>query len=235
LYGSTGNPLSLTFSSVFPTPDAASLDANNADKDFGSGAVLIVPSGAPTSIVDGTTPAQFVTGAGKSALLYVNYPALGSSYIQSFQIGDTCYCGTSYFTGADGQGHVLTSAGSNGSGFTLMLYNASASGLSFSKSALTQTNPLSGHGDVGVFTTISSNQTQSGTGIIWAATGPDNTSQHGLSLYAFDPVSLATLYNAPAGTWPSTGGNPNTVAVVANGHVYVASKQQLAVFGIGGR
>jgi hypothetical protein len=38
----------------------------------------------------------------------------------------------------------------------------------------------------------------------------------------------------PAGTWPnSPNANSNTVPVVANGQVYVASYQQLAIWGLG--
>jgi hypothetical protein len=43
---------------------------------------------------------------------------------------------------------------------------------------------------------------------------------------------LARLYQAPAGSWISGGGNANLVPVVANGKVYVASYQQLDIFGL---
>jgi hypothetical protein len=37
-----------------------------------------------------------------------------------------------------------------------------------------------------------------------------------------------------ANTWSDFNANPNIVPVVANGRVYVASKKELAVFGIHG-
>jgi len=41
------------------------------------------------------------------------------------------------------------------------------------------------------------------------------------------------LLSAVAGTWPNPTSNANIVSVVANGHVYVASYKQLAIFGFG--
>ena len=42
------------------------------------------------------------------------------------------------------------------------------------------------------------------------------------------------LFSSPAGSWGNTGGNANIVPLVANGHVFVASNQQLTIFGLGG-
>jgi hypothetical protein len=62
-----------------------------------------------------------------------------------------------------------------------------------------------------------------------------------VTLYAFDPLAAAQtkkpsrwLVSAIAGTWPNPTSNANIVPVVANGHVYVASYKQLAIFGLGG-
>ena len=41
------------------------------------------------------------------------------------------------------------------------------------------------------------------------------------------------MFSGGAGTWPNVGGNSNTVPVVANGKVYVASYEQLSIFGLG--
>ena len=46
--------------------------------------------------------------------------------------------------------------------------------------------------------------------------------------------TLDTLYQSAAGSWTASNGNANLVPVVANGKVYVASYQQLDIFGIGG-
>jgi hypothetical protein len=218
LQGSAGVPLSLTFSS-FITPDSGIV---GHDLDFGSGGVLIVPSGSPTSITSGTA-AQFVTGAGKMGELYVNSLALGPTYVQGVSIGGDCHCGTSYFTGSDGHEYVVTSAGT-----TLGLYSVSASGLSLVGSAQL---PAKAYGDPGFFTTVSSNQTASGSQLIWAVTGPD--SRYKLWLYAYNALTLAPLFSAPVGSWGNVGGNANVVPVVANGHVYVASSGELSIWGPG--
>ncbi len=43
------------------------------------------------------------------------------------------------------------------------------------------------------------------------------------------------LYSSQAGTWPNVIANANIVPVVANERVYVASNQQLTIFGLGGK
>jgi iron transport multicopper oxidase len=215
LTGSTAGPLSLSFSSAYTPSNYSYLDSN--DLDFGSGGVLIVPSGAPTSI-KASTLAQFVTAAGKVGILFVNNPAL--SNVQQVQIGD-CWCGTTYFTGADGKGHVVT-----GGGTTLGSYIVSANGLSLTNTA---SLPSKTYGDAGVFTTVSSNGLTAGSGIVWAVSGPD--SNYSLYLYAYNAANMSLLYSSQAGWWSNVGGNSNTVPVAANGHVYVASNGELTIWG----
>jgi hypothetical protein len=69
--------------------------------------------------------------------------------------------------------------------------------------------------------------------VVWAVGrptgGPDD-----VSLYAFDPDKGTALFSGVAGSWPNTGGDSNIVPVVANGKVYVATNQSLAIFGIAG-
>jgi hypothetical protein len=85
---------------------------------------------------------------------------------------------------------------------------------------------------------VSSNGTQAGTGIIWTVGRPvaganDNAA---VILYAFTATpssgSLVTLFAGVAGFWPSLGANANIVPVVANGNVFVAAYQTLAIFGL---
>jgi hypothetical protein len=91
--------------------------------------------------------------------------------------------------------------------------------------------------DPGFFTSVSSNGKASP--IIWAVSRP-TTNNNGapISLFAFYPDSggstMKKLFEAPAGNWPNTTGNANLVPVVANGMVFVASNQQLQVFGLTG-
>jgi Big-like domain-containing protein len=85
----------------------------------------------------------------------------------------------------------------------------------------------------GFFTSISSNGTSNA--IIWALSRPGSPSTGNVHLYAFNPDSGSTLqplFTASAGSWPNTTGNSNLVPVVANGEVFVASYQQLQVFGL---
>ena len=43
---------------------------------------------------------------------------------------------------------------------------------------------------------------------------------------------MTQLFKGNAGAWPNLGGDANLVPVVANGQVFVASNQQLQIFGI---
>lgn len=86
-------------------------------------------------------------------------------------------------------------------------------------------------GDSGFFTSVSSRGTSNA--IIWVVSHPDDAGT--LWLYAFQGTPSGAnlahpLFHAPTGTWPY-GGNANVVPTVANGKVYVASYQQLMIFG----
>jgi len=99
-----------------------------------------------------------------------------------------------------------------------------------------------GNGVFGTLTSVSSNGTQAGTAIIWATgrSSVDST-PYVVNLYAFNAFAAAPssrtlplLYSSQAGTWTNIGFNANIVPVVANGRVFVASYQQLTIFGLGG-
>lgn len=220
LQGSAGSPLSLTFSSLFTPSNYSSLDGS--DLDFGAGGVLLVPSGAPASIVPGTTTANFVTAAGKFGSLYVNGLGLGPTPTQTLTLGGSCHCAESYFTGSSGTGYVVTSAGT-----TLGLYSVSSSGLTLVNST---SLPSKGLGYPGYFTSISSNGTAAGSAIIWVVVGP--TAAGLLTLQAYDPTTLTLLTSLNAGTWSSTGATANTVPVVANSKIYIASYKQVVILGL---
>jgi hypothetical protein len=152
----------------------------------------------------------------------------------SYIIGP-CWCGESYFQAADGVGRVVSSGGTN---VIVWKVNTTANP-SLSKVGMGPLNPAQAQ-DGGFFTTISSNGTQANSQIIWAVGRPINTSPATVTLYAFDPSNInssgtmATLFTGAAGTWPVTDANANLVPLVANGKVYVASYQQLAIFGLSG-
>jgi hypothetical protein len=76
---------------------------------------------------------------------------------------------------------------------------------------------------------VSSNGNQNA--IIWAVIQSPDTME--LTLYAYDPAAASVAFSAAAGTWPNAAvAAANTVPVVANGHVYVASYQQLTIWGL---
>lgn len=200
------------------TPDESLLVGNPPpDHDFGAGGVLIVPAGAPNSISASTAP-QFLLGAGKEGVLFQTSPSL--SGLISEATGGGCWCAQSYFTGADGLGHVVT-----GLGTTLDLYSVSPSEFLLTSSAAL---PAKGSGDPGLFSSISSNGTTAGSGVIWSIGGPDSSGS--LTLNAFNASNLGSLFSVQGGYWPTSTANANVVPTVANGHVYVASYRDLHIF-----
>ena len=76
---------------------------------------------------------------------------------------------------------------------------------------------------------------QKNTAVVWAVGRPTYNDPANISLYAFNPDKQGTLFSAVAGSWPNTGGDSNIVPVVANGKVFVAADQSLAIFGIGAK
>jgi len=78
---------------------------------------------------------------------------------------------------------------------------------------------------------VSSNGTQNNSAVIWAVSRPTDGDPADIYLYAFGQNGNS-LYSGLAGTWPNVNGNSNTVPTVANGRVYVASYQSLAIFGL---
>jgi len=85
----------------------------------------------------------------------------------------------------------------------------------------------------GFFTSVSSNGNSNP--IIWALSRPVSQNVNSIVLYAFNPESSSTmqqLFRGKAGFWPNVGGDSNQVPTVANGKVYVASYQQLQIFGL---
>jgi hypothetical protein len=151
-----------------------------------------------------------------------------------------CWCGESYYQGSDGIGRVVTSGGSRPKGSTTSQSkvqtwtvnpNNSPPLTREAVSPLLEVTPQ----DPGVFTSISSNGTTANTQIIWAVGRPAGSDRH-VTLWAFNGTaqsgSLPQLWSGPAGFWTSTLHNANLVPTVSNGMVYVASDQQLAIFGL---
>ena len=219
------SPLSKILS-LFTPSNQASLD--QADADFGSGGITLLPD------QPGSVP-HMAVAAGKRGVLFLmntdklgGYSATKNNVLGNYGIGE-CWCGQSYFQDpSDGLGRVVTSGGR-----TVGIWKLATS----PKPALAKTMSsasVGGGQDPGFFTTVSSNGT--GSPVIWAISRPLSHASPAIHLFAFDPETSGTtmqqLFAAPAGSWPHVSGDANLVPVVANGEVFVASYQQLQIFGL---
>ncbi len=202
----------------FTPANHATLDRN--DTDLGSGGAMLPP------VQSGPTP-KLVVLAGKDGNFYLLSRGHMGKPLASYSIGG-CWCGPSYFTGADGVGRIVTSGGSNVRTWILNTPATAPATLNAEHST-----PITTGQDPGFFTSVSSNATQAGSAVIWAVGRPINNDPANITLYAIDPTTGNVIFSSVAGTWPNTGGNANIVPTVANGHVYVASDQELAIFGLG--
>jgi PQQ enzyme repeat len=207
---------------IFNHPNEGVLNA--ADLDLGSGGVLLV--NPPLS----TNPLLAVA-AGKTGVLFLlQQSASGGLSLADWRTLGACWCGPSYFIGPNGIGRIVTSQGSS-----LQTWQVGYSPTPHLTHEGTATLPASEQ-DPGFFTSVSSNGTAAGSAIIWAVTRPADPTTNLVTLYAFAAQASTSggfqqLFSAPAGVWPFTGINANIVPVVANGKVYVASYQLLAIFG----
>lgn len=200
------------------------------DGDFGSGGVLVVPSQtAPTP--------PLAVAAGKDGRMYLlnedhlgGYSPTSNNVFGTYGIG-ACWCSESYYVDpSDGFGRIVSSGGiSNQLGIWRLQTGAAPTLVKISSTTLGASVE-----DPGFLTSVSSNGTAHP--IIWAVSRPKSKTSPQINLWAFDPESggaiPTTLLDVAAGTWPNLAGNANLVPVVANGHVYVASHQQLQIFGL---
>jgi hypothetical protein len=213
--------------SLFTPFDQPALDA--ADWDFGSGGALLLPD------QPGPTPHLAAAAGKKGDLYFVDRKSLGGftpggpdKVVGQVKIG-SCWCGQSFFA-HHGHARVVSSGGSEVTIWKLQTAPAFAIAKEASSSALSTGQ------DPGFFTSVSSDG--SDDAIVWAVSRPINSSPANVLLYAFDAqpsggsTTLTQLFSGVAGNWPNTGGNANIVPVVADGRVFVASNQQLAVFGL---
>ncbi len=212
--------------SIFTPSDVKQLD--EGDTDFGSGGVMLLPSATPYAVAAGKTGTMFL----------LDQTSLGgfnkhrNNDLAEEQIGG-CWCGESYFDAAKDSLPRIVASGGN----SVTVWKIKTSPKPKLVPAGTSQYLPSGQ-DPGFFTTISSAGSQSGA-IIWAVARPQYV-PGSITLMAFKsepqgPSStLETLYQATAGYWEATQANANIVPVVANGKVYVASYEQLDIFGRGG-
>jgi outer membrane protein assembly factor BamB len=195
------------------------------DGDFGAGGIMLLPK------LD-ASPAHVAVAAGKDGRMYLlDQDNLGGYHPQRNRVLGTypiglCWCTEAYFVGSDDVPRVVASGGTH---VTTWKVRASPR---VSLVPENESAQLSTGDDPGFFTSVSSNEKKAGTAIVWAVSRPVSASDLTMRLYAFDAMTLATLYSAPAGGWMRVGGSPDTIPVVANGKVYVATDRRLAIFGL---
>ncbi len=212
------------------TPDnQATLD--KGDVDFGSGGVLVLPD-QPGSIP------HLAVAAGKDKTMYLmneddlgGYSPTTNNVLGSYTVGP-CWCGESYFVDpTDGAGRVVSSGGTK-----VIVWKVQTSPTAALTQVAISTSTGNSVQDPGFFTTVSSNGTANP--IIWALARPTSKNTN-ITLFAFNPDAggskLTPLYSVAAGSWPNVTGNANLIPVVANGQVFVASNQQLQIFGLTGQ
>jgi hypothetical protein len=221
LSGDLSHPLGL-----FTPSDVNGLDS--ADNDYGSGGAMVLPD------QPGAFP-HLAVAAGKDGRLFVlNRDSMGGFHTPDIpnhvDIGG-CWCGPSYFNTSAGP--RIVSSGGN----TVQLWSLTTAGSPLRPAAalVASGSALDSGQDGGFFTSVSSKGPTVNTAIIWAVGRPTGGDNH-VTLYAFNATpsgsTLPLLWHGPAGSWPNTEGNANIVPTVANGRVYVASNQQLQIFGL---
>jgi hypothetical protein len=214
---------------LFTPSNWASLD--EGDRDLGSGGVMVLPD------QPGAIP-NIAVAAGKDGRMFVmneqnlgGYSPNSNNVLGTYEIGH-CWCGQSYYVDPTSLAPSVVTSG----GATVEVWELQTS------PSVTLTEVTSGAisasivQDPGFFTTVSSDGTANA--IIWAVSRPVSGSQTGITLYAFNPDSggstMSLLFQSAAGSWPNIINDSDLVPVVANGEVFVASYQQLQIFGLTG-
>ena len=227
----------LQVSSLFTPYNFATLDAN--DFEIGSGGVMVIPTNWPW--YPAPNPPLLVTAGkdGRMFLLNANnlggYTPGGPDNVLNMQDIGPCWCAPSFFTGPDGIGRIVSSGGNTLSTWQIIQTPTSTTLIQEASVQIPLANRNQIRKPPGFFTAVSSNDTNMDAGIIWALGLPAAT-PNTLTLYAFGSTpsngTFQLLNQVPAGVWNSTAANPNSVPVVANGQVYVASDGLLSIWGL---
>jgi hypothetical protein len=228
----------LNISTLFTPYDYATLDAN--DWEIGSGGVMAIPTN--WSWYSAPNP-QLVVAAGKDGRMFLlnannmgGYTPGGPDNVLDVQQIGGCWCAPSFFTGSDGVGRVVSSGGNTLS--TWKIVQTATSSSLVQEASITLPFLLrekkGANFPSGFFTSVSSNGTSMNNGIIWV-TGRQAASRTTVTLYALNATpsngTFQILNQVAAGPW-NYPLNANTVPVVANGQVYVASDGYLTIWGL---
>lgn len=208
---------------------------DQGDSDLGSGGTLVLPDQA------GNIPHLAVAGGKDGRAFLLNRDHLGGytqggpdKVVQTFSSGG-CWCGPAYFVGSDGIPRVVT-GGRNGVTSWKLQTSPSTQVVFDSTTGSGAVNGLPDNG--GSVPVISSNGTTTGSAIVWFVQKPASSSDQNpgtpVTLHAYAASNLGQqLVSIQAGTWThADNSNANLVPTVANGMVYVASNQQLQIFGL---
>jgi len=209
--------------SDFFTP-AAYQNLNNADLDFGSGSVMLLPPQA------GQTAPPLAVAMGKDAVLYLlDQTRLGriksgdSGALQATRLasaGRGLWGGPAYYAGPAGA-FVYYQIDAD----VLRAFAVSAGDKPGLKLAA-QGTTVAGYG--GSLPIVSSNAGQAGTALVWLV-----RRAHTVQIEAYDAEKLgAPVYAASAGTWSNASNNAFVTPLQANGRVYVPAYQTVTVFGL---
>lgn len=208
---------------------------DQSDADLGSGGVLLLPDQS------GSVPHLAVAG-GKSGRGYLldrdnlgGYTLGGpDDVLQEFAEG-ACWCGPAYFTGSDGNPYVVTGGRMGVSSWQLQ----TTPSVKLVLKSTTGSSVVAGLPDNGgSLPVVSSNGTKVGSAIVWFVQRPSTSTKTEpgtpITLYAYDASNLQNqLISLPAGMWLNAANtNANIVPTVANGKVFIASNEQLQIFGL---
>jgi len=203
---------SLTKVLNFYTPDNYE-ELEKADLDFGSGGI---------SLISINNKKNLAIAAGKDGNMHI-LDQKDLSRLAGAQIG-WCNCKISWYV-RNKIIHIISSGKKN---LESWLFNSELKSDNLFSENYIEINGKGLDNGGGFFTTVSSDNNGMNA-IIWAI----NKDEDRLLLMAFDPESnLNQIFEADAGIWVNDMANPNTVPVVSNGKVYVASYKQLVIFGL---
>jgi hypothetical protein len=198
---------------------SSTLTESTGDKDLGSGGVMVLPD----LTASGGATKQLVVAAGKDRTMYVaDRTNMGKFNASSDQIYQE-------LVGALPSGIWAVAAYFNNTIYYCDL-GGTLKGFPVTNALVgsTPVQSVNGYNYPGLLPSVSANGTSNG--IVW---GVENTST--AALHAFDAGTLVELYNtkqAPNGEDTFGGGNKFITPMIANGKVFVATPNSVAIFGL---
>ncbi|MBC5806928.1 MAG: hypothetical protein DLM53_10050 [Candidatus Eremiobacter antarcticus] len=186
---------------------------NDGDLDFGSGGVMLLP-GSTDMVARGKDGRIFLLSETALGGLQTN----DAGALQVYASTRGIWGGPAYYVGPTGTRYVYY----QGDAEPMRAFVFNGSQLSLSSSAADS----GGYG--GSSPVVSSNGSQTGTGVLWVA-------QRGSTVHleAYDVTNMQNrLFLGTAGTWPNPEHNPFVSPLVANGRVYVGASRTVTVFGL---